>query len=392
MPPPPSSDGAPLDDPERRAAVQRSALLDSPPDEAFDRATRLASRLLDAPVALMSIVDVDRQFFKSQVGLPEPWASERETPLDHSFCQHVVRSGTTLDVADSTRDPRVRGNLAIADLGVAAYLGVPLRDGDGRILGSFCVISHEPREWTPEERQVLADLAEQVRTELRLRKTLHDLSEDMRHRRDLLAMVAHDVRSPAGSIAMSADTLRRLDADDPRRDQIVDGIERQAHRITRLSDALLSVDHPRTDGRADLAILVEGAVEAAEGPNRSGRVHWHAPSVQLALDELAVSQIVTNLVNNALKHTDAAVDVSAQLRDGALELVVRDHGSGIPGSLADDLFEPFRRGAGAGRGHGLGLYIVKSLVERLGGTIDVATGAEGTRFTVELPAQRAGAR
>ena len=85
-------DNAALLDPARLAQLSRLRLLDTPPEEPFDRLTRLAARTLGAPVALVSLVDDRRQFFKSAHGLPEPWASQRETPLTHSFCQHVVTS------------------------------------------------------------------------------------------------------------------------------------------------------------------------------------------------------------------------------------------------------------------------------------------------------------
>ena len=84
---------APTDARERLAAVTRTALLDTPPEEAFDRLTRMAARLLGAPVSLITLVTEDRQFFKSATGLPEPWASRRGSPLTHSFCRHVAVSG-----------------------------------------------------------------------------------------------------------------------------------------------------------------------------------------------------------------------------------------------------------------------------------------------------------
>ena len=84
---------AALRDERRLAALWRTGLLDTPPEQVFDRLTRLVRRLLGTPVALVSLVDADRQFFKSAVGLPEPWAARRETPLSHSFCQHVVATG-----------------------------------------------------------------------------------------------------------------------------------------------------------------------------------------------------------------------------------------------------------------------------------------------------------
>src|SRR3954464_15206025 len=77
-------------DPARLAMLRRTALLDTPAEEAFDRLTRLATRVLHIPISIISLVDDDRQFFKSCLGLPEPWASDRETPLSHSFCQYIV--------------------------------------------------------------------------------------------------------------------------------------------------------------------------------------------------------------------------------------------------------------------------------------------------------------
>ena len=89
----------------RLEALRRTSLLDSPPEEAFDRLTRLATAVLRVPVALVSLVDSDRQFFKSQCGLPEPLASSRQTPLTHSFCKHAVGSREPLVVADARLDP-----------------------------------------------------------------------------------------------------------------------------------------------------------------------------------------------------------------------------------------------------------------------------------------------
>jgi hypothetical protein len=112
--------------PERLAALHRTELLDSPAQENFDRLTRLTSTVLNVPVALVSLVDSDRQFFKSCLGLAQPWASQRQTPLSHSFCQHVVQSGRPLVVSDAREHPLLRDNPAIRDLGVMAYAGAPL--------------------------------------------------------------------------------------------------------------------------------------------------------------------------------------------------------------------------------------------------------------------------
>jgi GAF domain-containing protein len=158
-----------LAEPGRLAALYHANLLDSPPEAQFDRLARLAARVVNAPVALVSAVDRDRQFFKSCLGLPEPWATRRETPLSHSFCQHVVAAREPMMISDAREDERLRDNLAIRDLGVIAYLGVPLITREGHAIGTLCVIDHEPRIWTSDEVSLVQDVAGAVLTELALR-------------------------------------------------------------------------------------------------------------------------------------------------------------------------------------------------------------------------------
>src|ERR1035438_504511 len=110
----------------RLAALRDLGILDTEPEEDFDRFTRLATELLGVPVSLVSLVAGDRQFFKSQQGLPQLWADARQTPLSHSFCQHVVKSGKRLVVEDASESALVSDNLAVRDLGVIAYAGMPL--------------------------------------------------------------------------------------------------------------------------------------------------------------------------------------------------------------------------------------------------------------------------
>jgi GAF domain-containing protein len=131
----------------------------------------MVTRQLGVPVGLVSLVDATRQFFPGQVGLPDPWCDLRETPLSHSFCQHVVVSGEPLVIEDARTVPLVQHNLAIQDLGVIAYAGMPLTDGSGNVLGSLCAISDEPRAWTSADLMFLADLAATCSSEIRLRIT-----------------------------------------------------------------------------------------------------------------------------------------------------------------------------------------------------------------------------
>ncbi len=157
-------------DPDRLQAVRSSGLLDSPLEERFDRLTRVAAHALSAPVALLSVVEEDRQFVKSSVGLAEPWHSKREMPLSHSFCQHGVGC-SALVVADAREHPQLRNSPAIADLGAIAYLGIPLRSVDGYELGAICVIDHRRRDWSADEIAVLRDIADAVEQEIQLEQT-----------------------------------------------------------------------------------------------------------------------------------------------------------------------------------------------------------------------------
>ena len=152
-------------DPARVAAVRAARSARRP---ALDRLADVASRVLAAPTSFVTLVDEDRQFFAGCIGLTkEPWAADRATPLTHSFCQHAVAAREPLVVTDAREHPVLKQNLAIRDLDVVAYLGVPLISAEGHALGSFCVIDSKPRLWTTEQVKLMQDLAASVVTELR---------------------------------------------------------------------------------------------------------------------------------------------------------------------------------------------------------------------------------
>ena len=158
-------------EPGRLEALHATGLLDSEVTPSFDRHARMAADVLNAPVALVSLVDADRQFFKSCLGLPEPWASQRESPLTHSFCQHAMVSREPLIVDDAREHELLRDNPAIRDMGVVAYAGIPLIDEDGHALGTLCVIDSQPRHWSTHQVQLLSDLAASVVTEIAMARS-----------------------------------------------------------------------------------------------------------------------------------------------------------------------------------------------------------------------------
>jgi PAS domain S-box-containing protein len=166
----PNADPARIVDPERLAALEAADLLGMEADPPFDRYTRLAARLLGAPMSLVSLIAAEHQVRKSDYTAGEGHRPPSIDPLSHSFCQYVVATGEPLVVEDSFRDPRV------ADIGgrvgIRAYIGIPLRLPSGHSIGALCAYGPEPREWGPEEIAALRDLVAGVETEIELRAEL----------------------------------------------------------------------------------------------------------------------------------------------------------------------------------------------------------------------------
>lgn len=154
--------------------LAETELLDSEAEPAFDRLTRLAATLLRSPTAVITLIDDRRQFLKSTFGMGEPLATERETPLSHSYCKYAVASGEPLIVRNSQQHPFLHKHPATLEYGVVAYAGVPLT-ANNQSLGTLCVVDDKPREWNAEELELLRELSTAVSTEIQLRLALKHL-------------------------------------------------------------------------------------------------------------------------------------------------------------------------------------------------------------------------
>ncbi|MFF5082849.1 GAF domain-containing SpoIIE family protein phosphatase [Actinoplanes sp. NPDC000266] len=203
------------DDDLRRALADQARLealrhtgLGAAADEAFDRFAEIVRQALRVPVALVSLVSDDRQVFPGACGLGHPWQEERQTPLSHSFCQHVVATREPLVVVDARADDRVRDSLAIDDLDVVGYAGMPLTDADGRVLGSLCAIDHQPRQWTGAELSLLADLAAACSDTLRAR--IARFAAELVAGRTRLLLHASAALADADSVDKVVDAVREL--------------------------------------------------------------------------------------------------------------------------------------------------------------------------------------
>ena len=160
LPPPAQAPDDELGRTGRLRALERADLLDTPPEEPFDRLARLTAQLLNVPIVLMSIVDRQRQFFKAQVGLSAPVATKRQTPIAHSFCQWVVTADEDLVVDDARNHLVLAANPATIELGIVAYAGVPLRSDPDETIGSFCAVDMKPHRWDARELRALHDAAD----------------------------------------------------------------------------------------------------------------------------------------------------------------------------------------------------------------------------------------
>lgn len=165
-----------LNESQRLVALERSGLLDTLPEEAFDRLTWLAARTLDAPIALLTLLTPTRQWFKSRIGLDAP-----ETPRSWAFCNHTILQKGVFAVEDLSGDPRFAANPAVAgDLGFRFYAGAPVHDNEGFTVGSLCIIDRRPRTLDDGERRALMALAALASDEVRLRSTERQLRDALR--------------------------------------------------------------------------------------------------------------------------------------------------------------------------------------------------------------------
>ena len=182
-----------LDDEERRlATLGRYGVLDTPPEQAFDDLTRLAAQVLGTPIALVSLIDRERQWFKSRVGV-----EVCSTPRDLAFCDHAIRLPGVMVVEDASVDPRFANNeLVTGEMGIRFYAGAPLIADDGAALGTLCVIDRQPRRLGDGQRETLALLARQVMAQLTLHRQsrhLESLLRDLQDRTQLLSQLSNRV-------------------------------------------------------------------------------------------------------------------------------------------------------------------------------------------------------
>jgi len=413
-----SSDGPvaaplPADEPERLAALRSYAILDTEPEEQFDRLTRLATQLTGTPIALVSLIDEARQWFKSRVGL-----DVQQTSRDLAFCAHAILDQKVFVVEDASRDARFRGNpLVTGSPDIRFYAGAPLTTRDGHTLGTLCIIDRVPRQPDKSVLDLLRNLASVVVDELELRRALAEVErqrkalEDANRAKDvLLAGVSHDLRTPLNAVIGFSDLMRQETFGPhghPKYLEYATLIHASGQHLKDMVDQVLDLARLQAKGMPlslapqDLGATVDQILRMLDTIAAEARVTMAAelPSglAPVLADAVALRQILLNLIGNAVKYTPPGGRVRVTGRAGAgdrVEIIVADTGAGIAPEHLDRLGEDFfRAGQGGGQtpGLGLGLSIVRRLVAAHGGSIhfDSRVG-QGTTVTVALPAAAVG--
>jgi len=403
-----TSSSSPIDETTRLAILDSYGILDTPAERAFDDVVRLISQLLDAPMAAVSLVARDRQWFKSELGL-----GMKETPLGDSICRVAMLEGEPLVVPDTRADPRFDCNsLVNAVDGVRFYAGAVLRNRDGVPLGALCVLDRKPRPQGLSEQQqfMLTTMAHQLMSQIELRKAMAEQDaliaalRDADQRKDeFLAMLAHELRNPLAPIVSAATMLANFDIDPAMVQRASEIIARQAGHMTSLIDDLLDVSRV-TRGKVELEIreidfkdVITDAIEQVRPLIEKLRhrvVLDLLPARAIVTgDRKRLVQVMTNLLSNAAKYTleGGRIDVLLTARDDRMTVHIRDDGIGMSPELIATAFELFSQGArGLDRsqgGLGIGLALVRSLLKLHGGAVSASSEGPGcgSTFRVELP-------
>ena len=374
----------PENEDERLEALHNLDILDTLEEQAYDDLTHLASQICDAPIALVSLIDTDRQWFMSHHGL-----DARETPRDFAFCAHAINSDDLFIIEDADNDERFHDNPLTTDAPlVKFYAGAPLILEKNIRLGTICVIDHKPRHITSDQKESLKAIARQVISQFKLRLQLKEL-QNLDHAKDeFVSMVNHEMRTPLTSLIGSLGILEHQAS------VLSDEMKPMLDIAKRNSDQLLLIVNDILDlskmeaGKLELEwkeVDIKALLHQALTLNTAyiGQCHCHAEieteksntPVLVHGDEHRLLQVLANLISNASKFSPdhGTIKLSLSVKNNQACISVSNTGAGIPLEQQKMIFKKFKQ---LGReknqklpGTGLGLSISKHIVEAHNGSI-----------------------
>lgn len=347
---------------ERVAVLDRYAILDTPREAEFNEIADLAAQICETPVALVSLVDSDRQWFKAETGF-----GQRQTPLDQSICRYALAEDDILEIADTRLDPRSNTNTLVTDEPkVRFYAGAVLRASDGTAFGTVCVLDTVPRTLTPVQRNTLRVLAKQVVRELELRLAMRQ--QDMLRRE-----IDHRVKNQLQSIA-SFVRLKAGRSSDPAVREALDTVQHRVSAAALLHEELYTLDSDDLVG-LDRYLEKLGRLIAGSAPEGVSVAVEVEPVRVSARQASALAAIVNEFVTNAFKHAfpdgrTGTVRVDAARIGPALRLHLADDGIGSDGPL---------------NGKGIGMRIIEAAAAQLHAALEIDTDGPGVGLTLTVP-------
>jgi signal transduction histidine kinase len=380
----------------RLADLYRYNILDTSAEDEFDDIVKLASRICNAPVSLISLIDTERQWFKARVGL-----DTEETPRDVSFCSHGILNNNLFIVPDASIDQRFVDNpMVTGSDGIRFYAGVPLTSQEGNNLGMLCVKDTVPRNLTNEQQDALKILGKQVVQLMELRLKNKELERITEAQRRIISIIAHDVRSPLSSI-VSLFNLHQNRVIDPQRfEDFLQVSTTQLHGTMTLLENLIEwgrIQIQQSPLIPDSLLLKEEVTKVfteltVQANLKSNRlINQVNEKVVVNMDENIIRFILRNLITNANKFTEAgSITVDGFSLPKKVVIRVIDTGIGMPKAMCERLLlskERYsRRGTKNESGSGLGLVLIKEFIEKAKGSIKVESAeGKGSCFIIELP-------
>ena len=395
-------EAAPLPDneDERLAELLSYDVLDTEAEQLFDDLTTLASQICDTPIALISLIDPDRQWFKSRVGL-----DAEETSREIAFCSHAILQDDVFEIPNASLDPRFHDNpLVTGAPDIRFYAGAPLVSPSGHAIGTLCTIDRKPRKLTESQKTSLQTLSKSVVAHLELKRKNRELERTSQFRSDFLSYVSHEIRTPLNAI----NTFSRLLEGEAQKLKLPESFTTPLSHVTQSGERLLEIVNSVLDIKqieAGKMRVMPRAVSTHDffthlfsltkiraedgGIIFTSTIDSSVPDT-LFFDDTKFGQVSLNLLSNAIKFTNPGKSVNAQVKYKNDKLIfnVIDQGIGISEEDQKRLFTPFERMENAHQisGTGLGLNISKRLIELMDGTIKVSSKVnEGTRISVTLP-------
>ena len=385
-------------DSERRrlSALREYQIMDTLEEQDFEEITAIAAEICGTPISLITLVDDQRQWFKSHLGL-----STRETPREQAFCAHAINRPSELMIVNNpTEDARFHNNpLVTGNPHIRFYAGAPLVNSEGHALGTLCVIDQKPHTLTDRQQQTLRALANQAMAQIELRRKVKELKEANEDLSEYAHIASHDLKSPINTL----DSLIRLFSDsysdqlDEEGLKLIGMMSDRVNHLRKLTEGILNYSIPeRAEAQRtwiDLGAVLRQVAEAVRADERVN-IQLQASYPQLLIDETHARQIFQNLLSNAIKYNDSKeiiVSVTDQAGDDSYwDFAVTDNGRGIEEQYLSHIFKPFETLRTADRygeaGTGIGLATVRKLVERNGGTVQItSTVGQGSQFLIRLP-------